>query len=30
MPDRLAVYVHGDDPISEAGVAAPLRGRPEA
>ena len=29
MTDRLAVYVHGDDPISEAGVAAQLRGRPE-
>ena len=30
MSDRLAVYVHGEDPISEAGVAAQLRGRPEA
>ncbi len=30
MSDRIAVYVHGDDPISEAGVAAQLRGRPEA
>jgi len=30
MSDRVAVYVHGDDPISEAGVAAQLRGRPEA
>jgi DNA-binding NarL/FixJ family response regulator len=29
MSDRLAVYVHGEDPISEAGVAAQLRGRPE-
>ena len=30
MSDRLPVYVHGEDPISEAGVAAQLRGRPEA
>jgi DNA-binding NarL/FixJ family response regulator len=30
MSDRIAVYVHGEDPISEAGVAAQLRGRPEA
>jgi DNA-binding NarL/FixJ family response regulator len=30
MTDRLAVYVYGDDPISKAGVATQLRGRPEA
>ena len=29
MSARIAVYVHGDDPISKAGVAAQLRGRPE-
>ena len=26
MSDRLAVYVHGEDPISEAGVAAQKSG----
>ena len=30
MSGRLAVLVCGDDPITEAGVAAQLRGRPEA
>lgn len=30
MTERLAVWVHSDDPISQAGVAAQLRGRPEA
>jgi DNA-binding NarL/FixJ family response regulator len=29
MGPRLAVFVFGDDPISQAGVAAQLRGRPE-
>lgn len=29
MGTRLSVLVHGDDPISEAGVASQLRGRPE-
>jgi DNA-binding NarL/FixJ family response regulator len=29
MSDRLAVYVYSHDPISQAGVAAQLRGRPE-
>jgi DNA-binding NarL/FixJ family response regulator len=29
MGARLAVFVRGDDPISEAGVATQLRGRPE-
>ena len=29
MGNRLSVLVHGDDPISEAGVASQLRGRPE-
>ena len=29
MGPRLAVFVRGDDPISEAGVATQLRGRPE-
>ncbi|HEV8296138.1 MAG TPA: response regulator transcription factor [Acidimicrobiales bacterium] len=29
MASRLAVFVFGDDPISQAGVAAQLRGRPE-
>lgn len=30
MGERLAVYVYSDDPISQAGVATQLRGRPEA
>ncbi len=30
MSVRLQVAVHGDDPISRAGVATQLRGRPEA
>lgn len=29
MSGRLAVAVYGDDPITEAGVASQLRGRPE-
>ncbi len=29
MGTRIAVYVHGDDPISRAGVEATLRRRPE-
>lgn len=29
MTDRIGVYVYGDDPISQAGVATQLRGRPE-
>lgn len=29
MSERIAVYVYGEDPISQAGVAAQLRGRPE-
>ncbi|MEO5725032.1 MAG: response regulator transcription factor [Ilumatobacteraceae bacterium] len=30
MNERIAVYVYSEDPISQAGVAAQLRGRPEA
>ena len=29
MPERVAVYVYAQDPISQTGVAAHLRGRPE-